>query len=371
MHANRLPLLFIFGFCSAALTFGQPAPVARTGQTKCYDDNGDVVRCKGTGQDGEYQLGAKAQQARFTNNPDGTVTDTLTNLTWLRNGDCFGAVTWANGLMDANTLASGSCGLTDQSKPGTWRMANILEMQSILDYGNDGFALPTGHPFVNVSPGTYWTSTQAPAAPPLAWFITLSIGPIVFDVKVNTFHIWPVKGGLGTDARLPKTGQTQCWDPFGSTINCQGTGQDGEIQAGVAWPVPRFTDNQDGTVSDNLTGLIWLKNSNCLGFATFSDALELANELGDGACGLTDNSQPRDWRVPNLRELQSLQVYNTYAPDLPAGHPFLNVQPTLTWASTSAAGFAAQGWFTIFGVGPSVFEDKAVALAVWPVRSPI
>jgi hypothetical protein len=50
------------------------------------------------------------------------------------------------------------------------------------------------------------------------------------------------------------------------------------------------------------------------------------------------------------------------------GHHFVNVQPTLTWASTSGTGFAAQAWFTIFGVGPSVFEDKAVSLAVWPVK---
>jgi hypothetical protein len=33
---------------------------------------------------------------------------------------------------------------------------------------------------------------------------------------------------------------------------------DGEIRAGVAWPTPRFTDNGDGTATDNLTGLTWL-----------------------------------------------------------------------------------------------------------------
>ena len=51
--------------------------------------------------------------------------------------------------------------------------------------------------------------------------------------------------------------------PEGVVIACDNTGQDGETQAGVAWPSPRFIDNRDGTVSDELTGLIWLKDANC------------------------------------------------------------------------------------------------------------
>ena len=63
--------------------------------------------------------------------------------------------------------------------------------------------------------------------------------------------------------RVPQTGQTKCYDNVGQEIDCEDTGQDGDFQAGVEWPVPRFTDNADGTVTDNLTGLIWLKNANC------------------------------------------------------------------------------------------------------------
>ena len=40
-----------------------------------------------------------------------------------------------------------------------------------------------------------------------------------------------------------------------------GTGHDGDYQMGVPWPDPRFTDNEDGTVTDNLTGLIWLEDA--------------------------------------------------------------------------------------------------------------
>ena len=63
---------------------------------------------------------------------------------------------------------------------------------------------------------------------------------------------------------LPQTGQTQCYDTSGNAINCPGTGQDGEIQAGVAWPEPRFTTNADTTVKDNLTGLVWGPDGNIM-----------------------------------------------------------------------------------------------------------
>ena len=52
---------------------------------------------------------------------------------------------------------------------------------------------------------------------------------------------------------LPKTGQSTSY----------AIGDDGFIEAGVEWPSPRFTDNKDGTVTDTLTGLMWLKDGGC------------------------------------------------------------------------------------------------------------
>ena len=54
-----------------------------------------------------------------------------------------------------------------------------------------------------------------------------------------------------------RTGQSTCFDVAGATISCAGTGQDGEFQAGS---VRSFTDNLDGTVTDNATGLMWEKH---------------------------------------------------------------------------------------------------------------
>ena len=68
----------------------------------------------------------------------------------------------------------------------------------------------------------------------------------------------------GAPVDLPRTGQTTCYAENGTVINCASTGQDGDTLTGVAWPVPRFTDNGDQTITDNLTGLMWLANGRCL-----------------------------------------------------------------------------------------------------------
>ena len=78
---------------------------------------------------------------------------------------------------------------------------------------------------------------------------------------------------------------------------------------GVPWPDPRFTDNGDGTVTDNLTGLIWLKYANCFGETNWHDALDASNNLTNGQCGLSDGSNLGDWRLPNEGELGSLIDY--------------------------------------------------------------
>src|SRR5712691_11453672 len=132
---------------------------------------------------------------------------------------------------------------------------------------------------------------------------------IVLIVTVVAWAGWDIQQVLAQPARVPQTGQTQCWDINGNQIPCDGTGEDGDYQAGVDWPTPRFTDRGNGTVRDNLTGLIWLKDILCAaraGSPTWLDALTFANTLASGTCGLRDGSVAGDWRLPNIRELQSL-----------------------------------------------------------------
>ena len=192
--------------------------------------------------------------------------------------------------------------------------------------------------------------------------------------------------GTRPAALLARTGQTKCYTTTDeSETPCPAAdhpGQDGEYQMGVAWPDPRFTDNADGTVTDNLTGLIWLQNANCIsGTLSWTGALTFTNSLYDGwtgdpdggDCGLTDGSDPGDWRLPNVRELFSLIDFSQYEPALPSGHPFTRVESDYYWSSTTYVFLTGNAWlvdlwdgwvFTYVDVG---FKDDDYNY-VWPVR---
>jgi len=171
-------------------------------------------------------------------------------------------------------------------------------------------------------------------------------------------------------APVEKTGQARCYDTGGTEIPCAGTGQDGDLEKGVAWPNPRFTDNENGTVTDNLTGLIWLKNTNCFGVRTWADALSDCNALADDGTNLTDGSVAGDWRLPNIKELQSLIDFGQHNPALPNGHPFTGVQPGYYWSSTTYASYTSRAWYVLMGWGDVSANDfKSISRYVWPVRS--
>jgi hypothetical protein len=119
------------------------------------------------------------------------------------------------------------------------------------------------------------------------------------------------QGDLATCQAAPqgqrlKTGQTTCWDTGGAVIPCAGTGQDGELQKGLA---RAYVDNGDGTITDTKTGLMWEKLSDDGSMHDQDTTYTWANAFavkvatlngGGGFAGYTD------WRVPNVNELQSI-----------------------------------------------------------------
>jgi len=188
--------------CQANLdTCEASAFVPQTGQTQCYDGPTPGNCPNGPfGQDGDFQEGVPFPDPRFTvNNPDGTVTDNLTGLIWLQDANCFEARTWAEALDDANTLNGGQCSLTDGSAEGDWRLPNVRELHSLIDFGNFQPALLTGHPFTTVQTATvqtavYWSSTTLEFIPINAWTVNFFGVVVLFSTKTNDNFVLPVRG---------------------------------------------------------------------------------------------------------------------------------------------------------------------------------
>jgi hypothetical protein len=78
----------------------------------------------------------------------------------------------------------------------------------------------------------------------------------------------------------------------------------------------RYTDNGDGTVTDNWSGLRWLKNANCFGEQSWEMTIQSVANLASGQCGLSDGSIPGMWRLPTKDEWEVMIDRNYSYPAL-------------------------------------------------------
>ena len=204
------------------------------------------------------------------------------------------------------------------------------------------------------------------------------LGTVLMAAVITMWVGGWVAPAFAKKAPVAQTGQMECFDGIGNSIECAGTGQDGDIQAGVPWPSPRFRDKGDGTVEDNLTGLIWLKNANCstISPADWVTALSNAKDLANGQCGLTDRTRAGDWRLPNVKELHSLLDFAFFGPALSnaagtaqwtEGNAFSGVAGTDYWSSTTYTN-PDSAWFVLFSDGFTSAQAKGLTFRVWPVR---
>jgi hypothetical protein len=219
-----------------------------------------------------------------------------------------------------------------------------------------------------------WNSSNAGAA-------TISTGGSVAALTTGTTTITatssPETGSkVGStnltvlSINLPKTGQ----------ITSYATGDDGNLQRGIAWPSPRFT-NPDGSspvngslVIDQLTGLIWTADGSVPGPSTCNPATTKTwqGALDYVAC-LNNNNYlgHNNWRLPNWRELMSITGSNLNVTVSNAAwlmtQGFINVQNIADtyWSSSNSGTNSSYG---VFVVGAS-FGDKAKteSINVWPV----
>jgi hypothetical protein len=279
------------------------ASLPRTGQVTSY----------ASGDDFSLQKGVTWPGGRFTNNLDGTVTDHLTGLVWMKNAGCFAPATWSAALTAANQLASGSCGLTDGSTAGQWRMPNINELESLVDVSRANPAVSSGSPFTQISlASAYWSSTTYMAVTSRAMSIRFTDGRWINGIDArdgsqdNTKataanSLWAVRSGSAAGVAPVLATGVYAGQGGGSF----GAGDDAALAVGVPLTSPRFIDNGDGTLADTVTGLTWLKKADCV-HQNWANAISTINGLGSGQCGLTDGSTAGQWRMPNRSEMLSL-----------------------------------------------------------------
>jgi hypothetical protein len=193
-----------------------------------------------------------------------------------------------------------------------WRLPNVKELQSIVDYGTN---LPSVSTAFNVGcalactledcsctgANSYWSSTTDAANVFAAWGIAFGDGIMSELTKGATYGVRAVRG---ISTCLPATGQTTCWDSVGNTVVCAGTGQDGDLQTG---PSLSFMDNGDGTITDLNTGLLWEKLGADGGIHDLSNGGTWDTAFTHAAMlNSVSFAGETDWRIPNAKELLTI-----------------------------------------------------------------
>jgi hypothetical protein len=161
------------------------------------------------------------------------------------------------------------------------------------------------------------------------------------------------------ECRLPATGQTACYDLFGE-MDCDNPdfpGQDDLYQTGCLTE-GRFIDNSDGTVTDRCTGLMWQQATAGSGAVTWSAALQYCENLEVAGWD--------DWRLANVRELQSIVDYGRWEPAI---DPVFSVEPSSYWSSTTGFVLPSRAWVVSLGYGGILGADKGELLPVLAVRT--
>jgi hypothetical protein len=327
----------------------------KTGQTVSYVP----------GDDGSIQAGIEWPTARFTDNSDGTVTDNLTGLMWLKDGGCL-RKNWNNSLRAIKDLNSNSgiinC-LEYAAVYNDWRLPNVNELESLVNYGaSDTSKWLNIKGFVDMKSYPYWSSTTYQSSTTRAWIISMNNGLGSQSGKSNTLYFLPVRDVVpGNPQELASTRQTVKY----------AQGDDGSIQAGFYMPSPRFNDNDDGTVTDNLTGLMWLKDGGCFrkSWNTIFDTIKDFNRNPGFYNCFGYIASYTDWRLPNIKELESLINYE--AVNLSGWlntEGFLNVKSSFYWSSTTYQGSTTQAWRLDMQRANRSFKRKSYSYYAWPVR---
>jgi hypothetical protein len=287
------------------------------------------------------------------------IVDTQTGLMWTRNASLSEfPMTWNEALSFIKEMnASELYGYCD------WKLPNRKELFSLMSHETINPSLPRPHPFINVFTSYYWTSTSSARLPKQAWYIHLGGARVFLGIKYSSYMGWPVRLAEDYIGQISQTGQRNCYQETGESMNCDNSGQDGDFQSGLHGNEPRFSE--DGNfVYDNATMLTWLKDANShKDMLDWRGALDVVEKMNrEYAYG------HNDWRLPSIVELESLTDMGRHSPALPGDAPFINIQE-FYWSSTTSMYETRFAWVLYLRDGAVGVGFKPLPeFYLWPVR---
>ena len=277
--------------------------IVDTGQTTCYD-NATAISAPA---EGEAFYGQDAQvdgnQPSYSLSSDGlSVLDNVTGLTWTQSPDLDGdgdidvddKLTFAEAMTFADTT------LNTQSFGGysDWRLPSMKELYSLMDFrGTDPIVTST-----DTSQLTPFIDTD---------YFDFGYGDIANGERIIDAQFWSSNAYVGTVFGNQSAA-------FGlnladGRIKGYPTGTSGPmaklnyvffVRGDTDYGVNDFVDNDDGTITDNATGLMWSQDDSGEGM-NWEDALAWVQQKND-----ENYLGHSDWRLPNAKELQSIVDYS-------------------------------------------------------------
>lgn len=233
-----------------------------------------------------------ADKAFNTKGDAALVEDKWTGLVWNRNANLAEfPLSWEEAFQFVQEM--NRC---QHSGRSDWRLPEREELFSLVSHQNINPCLPENHPFRNTFDGYYWTRTNCSRLPNQAWYIHMGGARVYRGMKHGSYMVWPVSGSAPGRDRIKD----------------------------------RFV-NQTHSFYDRLTQRTWLNDKwPAAGAVTWQQALDWIKRLNE-----EKETGYQDWRLPNIRELESLVDITSHSPALAAGHLFHRIHEGYWSATTS------------------------------------
>jgi Protein of unknown function (DUF1566) len=289
-------------------------------------------------------------QARFVDNDDGTITDTKTGLIWEKKTSLAAAWTQCNGDFSAEIRTAcddphAARNVYLWSASNTGRDGGLFtdflsRLNKFAFAGHADWRIPTIDEFLTI------LKIACTGSAPCVVDSAFNNGTDSFTIADSGVYYWSSTPFASDPTKLWTVGFQ---DGSGGTVGMNNWIVARAVRGGSGWGIPHLVDNNDGTITDTNTGLVWEKKDDSGGihdkdntYTWSSSAVAADGSVFNtflGTLNQTNFAGHHDWRLPTVSELVSILDFGM---DTPAVDPLFNTictsGCTVTTCSCTALG---------------------------------